>query len=125
MSLRRSSHAAAQWCASSGCKSPRRSNCGGSRSDIYLAGQDLLARRGLNAKRTVTLSGLTIPLAPPEYVILHKLRFRQQGGSERHLRDVRAMLRVLGDSVDVANLRVDAESMGLDTQWDAMERLTE
>ena len=95
------------------------------RADVYLAGRDLLARQGLDAKRSITLSGLTIPLAPPEYVILHKLRFRQQGASERHLRDIRAMLRVLGDSIDVTTLRSDAAAMGLQVEWDAMERLTE
>ena len=57
-----------------------------------------------------------IPLAPPEYVILHKLQFRLQGASERHLRDIRAMLRVIGDSVDVAKLRLDADAMGLEAQ---------
>lgn len=95
------------------------------RADVYLAGRDLLARQGLDAKRSIILSGLTIPLAPPEYVILHKLRFRQQGASERHLRDIRAMLRVLGDSIDVTTLRSDAAAMGLQVEWDAMERLTE
>lgn len=95
------------------------------RADVYLAGNDLLARRGLDGKRSITLSGLTIPLAPPEYVILHKLRFRQQGASERHLRDIRTMLRVLGDSVNVAQLRTDAVALGLESQWDVMEHMTE
>ena len=95
------------------------------RADVYLAGRDPLARRGLDACRQVTLAGFTVPLAPPEYVILHKLRFRQQGESERHLRDARAMLRVLGDLVDVLQLRADAESMGLEAQWREMEALPE
>ncbi|MEP6763469.1 MAG: hypothetical protein ABJB66_04110 [Gemmatimonadaceae bacterium] len=95
------------------------------RADIYLAGQDPLARRGLDAKRSVTLAGLTIPLAPPEYVILHKLRFKKLGASERHLRDIRAMLRVLGDDVDVASLQSDAESMGYAAQCIEMTQLAE
>ena len=97
----------------------------GARADVYLAGRDPLARRGLEARRQVALAGFTVPLAPPEYVILHKLKFRQQGASERHLRDIRAMLRVLGDNVDIRQLQADAESMGLAAEWRDMERLAE
>ena len=56
---------------------------------------------------------------------LHKLRFRQQGASERHLRDIRAMLRVLGDSVDTGQLRADAAAMGLEVEWADMQRMIE
>jgi hypothetical protein len=40
------------------------------RADVYLAGKDALARRGLSTKRTVTLAGLSVPIASPEQVIL-------------------------------------------------------
>jgi hypothetical protein len=79
------------------------------RADVCLAGRDALARRGLDQRRMISLFGRDVPIAPPEYVILHKLRFRQQGASDRHLRDVRAMLRVLGDSVDRGALARDAK----------------
>lgn len=95
------------------------------RADVYLAGSDALARRGLNSRRNIEIAGLSVPLASPEYVILHKLRFRLQGASERHLRDVRAMLRVLGDTLDVESLQHEAESIGLSVQWNEMERLDE
>ena len=95
------------------------------RADVYLAGRSALARRGLDGRRTVSLAGLDVPLAPPEHVILHKLLFRQQGASERHLRDVRTMLRVLGESVDAAKLRADAAAMGLAAEWREMEGLKE
>ena len=95
----------------------------GSRADVYLAGTDSLAHHGLAHRRMVTLAGLEVPLAPPDYVILHKLRFRQQGGSERHLRDIRGMLRVLGNSVDVEALRDAALKLGLQAPWEEMEAL--
>lgn len=95
------------------------------RADVYLAGADPLARRGLDAKRTIELVGMQVPIAPPEYVILHKLRFRQQGASERHLRDVRGMLRVLGGSIDMAVLELDADTFGLSAQWREMWQLRE
>ncbi len=93
----------------------------GARADVYLAGKDALARRGLATRRTVQLLGREVPIAPPEHVILNKLRFRQQGASERHLRDVRAMLRVLGDSIDRAALARDVAELGLAAEWDEME----
>jgi len=100
-------------------------NATGARADVYLAGDDALARRGLDNRRIVELMGRPTPIAPPEYVILHKLRFRQQGASERHLRDIRAMLRVLGADVDVAALARDAATMGLSDEWREMEALPE
>lgn len=95
----------------------------GARADVYLAGVDPLARRGLDERRLINLFGREVPLAPPEYVILHKLRFRQLGAGERHLRDVRAMLRVLGDSVDRVALARDVEAFGLTSAWREMEAL--
>lgn len=95
------------------------------RADVYLAGRSALARLGLDARRTVSLAGLDVPLAQPEYLILHKLLFREQGASERHLRDVRSMLRVLGETVNVAKLQADAEAMGIAVAWREMEGLKE
>lgn len=95
----------------------------GARADVYLAGNDALSRRGLDDRRVVELMGRPTPIASPEYVILHKLRFRQQGASERHLRDIRAMLRVLGAAIDGVALARDAADLGLADEWEEMERL--
>lgn len=95
------------------------------RADVYCAGKDALAHRGLTNRRIVRVLGMDVPLAPPEHVILHKLRFRQEGASERHLRDVRAMLRVLGDSIDVTALETDARALGLSQEWSAMRALAD
>ncbi|CAN5844793.1 hypothetical protein BH11GEM1_BH11GEM1_15730 [soil metagenome] len=95
------------------------------RADIYLAGRSALARRGLDHRRSIELMGLAVPVAPPEYVILHKLLFRQQGASIRHLHDIRSMLRVLGESVDTTALRTEASDLGLDREWREMEDLSD
>ncbi len=36
-------------------------------------------------------------LAPPEYVIVRKLQFFREGGSQKHLRDISRMLTALGE----------------------------
>jgi len=97
----------------------------GARADVYLAGNDALARRGLDERRIVDLMGRPTPIAPPEHVILHKLRFRQQGASERHLRDIRTMIRVLGTELDLVALARDAAALGLSNEWRDMEALRE
>ncbi|WP_337172610.1 hypothetical protein [Gemmatimonas aurantiaca] len=93
------------------------------RADVYLAGDDALAHRGLAHRRWVRLFDMDIPVAPPEHVILHKLRFRREGASDRHLRDVRTMLRVLGDSVDQHALENEVRALGLLREWEAMRNL--
>ena len=93
------------------------------RADVYLAGNDALSRRGLATRRVVELVGLMVPIAAPEHVILQKLRFRQQGASERHLRDVRAILRVMDRAIDVASLERDADALGVAVQWQEMSNL--
>lgn len=93
------------------------------RADIYLAGNDVLSHRGLATKRMVELAGLVVPIAAPEHVILQKLRFRQMGASERHLSDVRAILRVMDGAIDLAALEREAIELGVATQWREMARL--
>ncbi len=95
------------------------------RADVYLAGDDALSKHGPATKREVQLVGLTVPIASPEHVILQKLRFRQQGASERHLRDVRTMLRVMGSAIDVAALAREAGELGVSAQWQEMVELAE
>lgn len=93
------------------------------RADVYLAGNDALSRRGLATRRMVELAGLTVPVAAPEHVILQKLRIRQHGASERHLRDVRAILRVMDRAVDLDSLERDADALGVAAQWQEMSSL--
>ena len=56
-------------------------------------------------------------MAPVEYVIVRKLEYFREGGSEKHLRDIRAMLAVSGDQLDRAELDEWIRRRGLETQW--------
>jgi hypothetical protein len=55
-------------------------------------------------------------VAPPEYVILRKLEFWREGGSEKHLRDVRAMV-AAGLPLDRAFLDTELRQRGLEAAW--------
>jgi hypothetical protein len=56
-------------------------------------------------------------LAPPEYVIIRKLEFFREGGSEKHLRDIRSMLTVSGDKIDHSALQEWISRRELQTPW--------
>ena len=60
----------------------------------------------------------TIKLAPPEYVIVRKLEYFREGGSEKHLRDIRAMLVVSGELIDRTALLEWVGRLNLKTEWE-------
>ena len=62
------------------------------KADIYLAARDPLHSWALEHRRRIDLAGAGAWIAPPEYVILRKLEFLREGGSDKHLRDIRFIL---------------------------------
>ncbi|NOY76042.1 MAG: hypothetical protein GXP32_09685 [Kiritimatiellaeota bacterium] len=38
-------------------------------------------------------------IVPPEYVIVKKLEYWSEGGHDKHLDDIKAMLRIQGDDI--------------------------
>ncbi len=76
----------------------------GFKADIYTTGgNDFSAWAFRNAGKT-EFAGETITLAPPEYVIVRKLEFYREGGSDKHLRDIRTMLNVSSQRIRQADL---------------------
>jgi hypothetical protein len=88
----------------------------GFKADIYLA-FDELHRWALAHRRTITLDGLRISVAPVEYVILRKLEYCREGNSEKHVRDIRGMLEVSSAQIDRAFLEEWIGRFGLATEW--------
>ncbi len=89
----------------------------GFKADIYIASRDPLHRWALAERRPIELDGETTWVAPPEYVIVRKLEFFREGGSEKHLRDIAAMLRVSGDLVRTDVVEEWATRLGLAAEW--------
>ncbi|MDP2325737.1 MAG: hypothetical protein Q8N51_17155 [Gammaproteobacteria bacterium] len=58
------------------------------KADMYLASRDPLHAWALEYRRRIDLGGSGAWIAPPEYVILRKLEFLREGGSDKHLRDI-------------------------------------
>jgi hypothetical protein len=87
------------------------------KADIYPAGDDDLNAWALERKRRFEIGTNAIWVAPPEYVMLLKLEYWQAGGSEKHLSDIRSILRILGDGVDRAFISMEVRRRGLDDLW--------
>ncbi|HEY0478336.1 MAG TPA: hypothetical protein VGD37_12515 [Kofleriaceae bacterium] len=88
----------------------------GFKADIYIA-FDELHRWALAHRRLVDLDGLSVSVAPIEYVILRKLEYFREGGSEKHVRDIRSMLDVSRDQIDRVFLEQWIARLGLGTEW--------
>lgn len=89
----------------------------GLRADVYLTGTDPLHRWALERRITLTIGTQPISVAPPEYVILRKLEYLHAGASDKHVQDIRAMLRVLDDQLDRPALESGIRRLGLDKEW--------
>jgi hypothetical protein len=53
----------------------------------------------------------------PEDVILKKLEFYQEGGSDKHLRDIASILKVSGETLDRTYIAEWADRLGLAEIW--------
>ena len=89
----------------------------GLKADFYTAGRDELHSWAFRNVRQYAIGDNTITVAPPEYVILRKLEYYREGGSEKHLRDIRSMLAVSGDLLDRPALQDWVARLGLKTEW--------
>ena len=93
----------------------------GLQADFYLAGRDELHAWAFQNVRSYVIGGKSIRLAPAEYVILRKLEYYREGGSEKHLRDIRAMLAVSKDVIDFSALRDWVGRLSVKEEWRKLE----
>jgi len=95
----------------------------GHKADVYLYGDDPLHAWGFSARRCLDLAaGRTLWVAPPEYVILRKLEYFREGGSEKHVADIRGILEVTGEDLDRAALDEWSARLGVTDEWAAVNR---
>jgi len=90
----------------------------GNKIDFIIARQDDWGRSELSRRRReLILPGRLGYTAAPEDVILGKLLYYHEGGSDKHLRDVAAMLQVSGEEIDVAYIDQWVQQLGLASEW--------
>jgi hypothetical protein len=89
----------------------------GLKADLYLVGDDALHAWAFRNARHYTVGKLEVRVAPPEYVIVRKLEFFREGGSPKHLRDIRSMLTISSELIDMPTLERWLRERGLTEAW--------
>jgi len=89
----------------------------GFKADVYPVGRDPFLRWGLENALIVPLGDEPVRLAPPEYVIIKKLEYFREGGSHKHLDDIRYMLKQSAKIIDVKRVENLVDRFGLAGEW--------
>jgi hypothetical protein len=99
----------------------------GNKIDFMIAGADEWGRLQLARRRTMPLlPELEGAAAAPEDIIIAKMRYYQEGGSEKHLRDITGMFKTSGQQIDRSYIQHWAERFELMEIWRAiLKRLGE
>lgn len=97
----------------------------GNKIDFIIARDDPWGKTRIRRRRRVRilpdLAGYT---AAPEDIILSKMDYYREGGSEKHLRDITGVMKISGELIDKAYVTRWAERLGLMEVWRAiLERL--
>ena len=87
---------------------------------IVPADTDFNRSRFARALRVKPAADFEASFASIEDVIIKKMEYYREGGSEKHLRDITGVLKISGDRVDRAYISAWASKMGLDSIWAAI-----
>ena len=91
----------------------------GLKADIYLAADDTLNKLAMRNRRRLNVGEKALWVSPPEHIILRKLEFHREGGSEKHLRDIYAMLRL--SEIDCGFVEEHVARLGLSESWNSAQ----
>jgi hypothetical protein len=94
------------------------------KADIYLVGNDKLCMWALDNYVEHTYEGDFIRVAPPEYVIVRKLEYYREGGSQKHIIDIRSILEMSSELVDFKKLEELINELALQKEWDIAKRIS-
>ena len=95
----------------------------GYKADIFLVGPTPLEQSVLARSRRVvydTTANATAVLYSPEDVVIYKLKYYLMGRSQKHLRDISAILVVQGTVLDYAYISRWALEIGATDVWDQL-----
>ncbi|HMN68902.1 MAG TPA: hypothetical protein PKC28_10225 [Bdellovibrionales bacterium] len=94
----------------------------GFKADIYPDAGDKLHQWAFQNRRHIAFGAISIWIAPPEYVIIRKLEYFREGGSEKHLEDIRKMLLQVESTLDKTFLEKEIQSRGLAQYWERVAK---
>jgi hypothetical protein len=98
----------------------------GNKIDFMIAGGTAWTTAQLQRRRRIALlPDREADVAAPEDVILGKLVYYSEGGSEKHLRDITGMIKISGENLDLQYVARFATQLGVAEIWQAvLERIT-
>lgn len=95
----------------------------GLKADIYPDADDKLHEWAFQKRKRADLSkNFSLWLAPPEYVIIRKLEYFREGGSQKHLEDIRKMLPQTENDLNIKFLELELKNRGLSQSWKQIKR---
>ena len=98
----------------------------GLKIDVFVNKESEYDRLRLERRqRLPLLPGREAYFARPEDIIVYKLLYFREGGSELHIRDVLGILRVSGTELDTRYVADWAERLGLDVLWESVVKRAE
>ena len=90
----------------------------GNKIDFMVSRRDAWGREGFARRRFhEVVTGLNAFVASPEDIILGKLWYYHEGGSEKHLRDIAGILLMQGAKIDRGYITQWANKMGYAEHW--------
>jgi hypothetical protein len=93
----------------------------GFKADIYLIGSSELQHWAMQNCKQIDFAGSKINIAPPEYVIIMKLEFYREGNAQKHLLDVKSILKNSSDLIDYSLLNKLISERSLTAEWEAAQ----
>jgi hypothetical protein len=92
---------------------------------VFIPNAEAREQTVLKRGRRVTLSpGFDAWFAAPEDVILKKLGYYREGGSDKHFSDIAGILKVQGEHIDRGEIAASARRLGLEQTWlDVLKRI--
>ena len=95
----------------------------GLKIDFMVASEDAFNASRFARRRLLSIAPNQSALfAAPEDVIVRKLQYYREGGSEKHLRDIRGIIKLTGDAIDQAYLDAWIDRLDLRDEWDRVLR---
>ena len=92
----------------------------GLKIDFYLLGSDPYSKEAFSRRRRHSLFGESVWVVAPEDLILAKLRWAKEGGSQRQIEDAQGVYQLQRDGLDLQYLRRRAAALSLS---DLLEKL--
>ncbi|OGF68031.1 MAG: hypothetical protein A2Y62_19345 [Candidatus Fischerbacteria bacterium RBG_13_37_8] len=97
----------------------------GLKIDVYIYKKDSFDKSRFDRRKKIHLSeDITAYIASPEDVIIMKMIFYKEGGSEKHLRDIASMLKISSEDIDRAYIAKWAELLNIADIWEIIKKRT-